>query len=126
MAGDATSIHPVVRQAAWSIMSSRNNTQRLRERVPGSAPCYNHHQRDEPGNWAEAFWGSNLPRLESIKAKYDPDNRFNCYHCVGHQDLEFSVPVLPSTSSDAFKGAQLGFRVLALAVAGTVMMLLQI
>jgi FAD/FMN-containing dehydrogenase len=27
-------------------------------------------------NWADAYWGQNLPRLKQIKAKFDPDNVF--------------------------------------------------
>ena len=87
VAGNETAINPVIREAAWSMISSRSTIKTLRDRVPGSAPCYNHHQRDEPGDWAEAFWGPNLPRLESIKAQYDPSNRLNCYHCVGYTAL---------------------------------------
>jgi FAD/FMN-containing dehydrogenase len=35
----------------------------------------NFPNRDLP-NWAQAYYGSNLPRLSKIKRKYDPDNIF--------------------------------------------------
>jgi FAD/FMN-containing dehydrogenase len=28
------------------------------------------------GDWAQAYWGSNLPRLRQIKSAFDPDNVF--------------------------------------------------
>jgi len=30
-----------------------------------------------------AFWGSNGGKLSEIAQKYDPEKRFNCWHCVG-------------------------------------------
>lgn len=36
-------------------------------------------------NWQTAFWGSNYPRLLSIKQKYDPQGLFYCHHCVGSE-----------------------------------------
>eukprot|EP00951_Prasinocladus_malaysianus_P044690 scaffold581393_cov38-Prasinocladus_malaysianus.AAC.1 len=73
-----------MRSAEWSIVSDTSTIAMLREKVPGSAPCYNHHQVDEPGDWGTELWGTNLPRLLRIKEQYDPDHRFNCWHCVGY------------------------------------------
>ena len=35
-----------------------------------------------PG-WKVVFWGEHYVKLLKIKIKYDPDNLFSCYHCVG-------------------------------------------
>ena len=35
--------------------------------------------------WQEAFWGTNYPRLQAIKAKYDPDGLFFVHHGVGSE-----------------------------------------
>jgi hypothetical protein len=34
-------------------------------------------------DWAEAFWGSNVPRLTAVKQQYDPDGLFVVHHGVG-------------------------------------------
>ena len=34
-------------------------------------------------SWQEAFWGTNYPRLQAIKGKYDPDGLFFVHHGVG-------------------------------------------
>ena len=34
-------------------------------------------------DWKDDFWGENYEDLLKIKIKYDPDNLFYCYHCVG-------------------------------------------
>jgi FAD/FMN-containing dehydrogenase len=36
-------------------------------------------------SWQEAFWGTNYPRLQTIKAKYDPDGLFFVHHGVGSE-----------------------------------------
>jgi FAD/FMN-containing dehydrogenase len=36
-------------------------------------------------SWQEAFWGTNYPRLQAIKAKYDPDGLFFVHHGVGSE-----------------------------------------
>lgn len=33
-------------------------------------------------NWQEALWGANYPRLQQVKARYDPGGLFRCHHCV--------------------------------------------
>lgn len=35
-------------------------------------------------NWAEAYYGGNLPRLKEIAAKYDPDRVFAFAQSVPH------------------------------------------
>ena len=36
-------------------------------------------------DWAEAFWGSNVPRLTAVKQQYDPDGLFVVHHGVGSE-----------------------------------------
>lgn len=48
-----------------------------------------------------AAWGTNYPRLKSIKEQYDPDNRFNCFHCVGYEPLG-SEATTPTNCQDEF------------------------
>jgi Berberine and berberine like len=37
----------------------------------------------EDPKWKTVFWGSNYPRLETLKKKYDPNNTFWCSPCIG-------------------------------------------
>ncbi|CAK0832764.1 unnamed protein product [Prorocentrum cordatum] len=80
----ATAIHPAMRAAQFSFMSSHYVSKLLRDSIPGSATCHNHHGPEN--RTLESLFGDNLQRLQEVKASYDPDNRFNCYHCVGWQD----------------------------------------
>ena len=36
--------------------------------------------------WQQSFWGSNNPRLASVKKKYDPSGLFVVHHGVGSED----------------------------------------
>jgi FAD/FMN-containing dehydrogenase len=36
-------------------------------------------------SWAQAFWGSNYPRLQAVKKKYDPEGLFFVHHGVGSE-----------------------------------------
>ena len=36
--------------------------------------------------WQQAYWGSNYPRLASIKRKYDPDGLFFVHNGVGSEE----------------------------------------
>ncbi|KAL1962101.1 hypothetical protein VTN77DRAFT_568 [Rasamsonia byssochlamydoides] len=56
----------------------------LRQFNPDSGCYINEADPYEP-NWQQAFWGSNYPRLLSIKKKYDPDDVFWCQPCVGNE-----------------------------------------
>lgn len=48
----------------------------------------------EQSDSAKKYWGTNLQALEEIKAKYDPDSVFNCYHCVGYNGALIIQPLL--------------------------------
>ena len=37
-------------------------------------------------DWQRSFWGANYPRLQAVKAKYDPDGLFFVHHGVGSED----------------------------------------
>ena len=34
-------------------------------------------------DWKLAFWGPGYVKLLMVKIRYDPENMFWCYHCVG-------------------------------------------
>lgn len=56
----------------------------LRDATVGAGTYSNEADYHEP-DWQEAFWGSNYPRLLSIKRKYDPANFFRTHHSVGSE-----------------------------------------
>jgi FAD/FMN-containing dehydrogenase len=37
-------------------------------------------------DWQQSFWGANYPRLQAVKAKYDPDGLFFVHHGVGSEE----------------------------------------
>jgi FAD/FMN-containing dehydrogenase len=37
-------------------------------------------------SWQRSFWGTNYPRLQAVKAKYDPTGLFFVHHGVGSED----------------------------------------
>ena len=53
----------------------------LRAALPDSGAYWNEADYLEP-QWQQTFWGDNYPRLQSVKAAYDPLGRFSCWHCV--------------------------------------------
>ena len=40
-------------------------------------------------NWKMDFWGEHYVELLKVKIRYDPDNLFTCYHCVGSDRTDF-------------------------------------
>ncbi|KAG8762738.1 hypothetical protein FRC20_008427 [Serendipita sp. 405] len=52
----------------------------------------NIHEKDH----IRSFWGTNYPKLLSIKQKYDPEGVLDCWNCVGSKgrsDDRFSCMV---------------------------------
>jgi len=83
-----TSVHPAMRKAIWQMETFHDSmAQMLRDAVQDTGVGYNHASKKEP-DWRNAFWGKNRQLLEELKVEFDPDNRFNCWHCVGYQGPE--------------------------------------
>lgn len=59
----------------------------LREAGPDGAGYVNEGDLNEP-NWQETYWGSNYPRLLSIKEKWDPTGLFFAETTPGTEDWE--------------------------------------
>jgi FAD/FMN-containing dehydrogenase len=49
---------------------------------PGSYVSESNYFNQE---WAAAYWGENYPKLQAVKAKYDPDGLFFVHHGVGSE-----------------------------------------
>jgi len=78
---DKMSVTPAFRSAALDFISFEPIIKLMRPVASGVD--FNHHGPFDLTN--EQLWGSNSERLERLKEKYDPKNRFNCYQCVGYQ-----------------------------------------
>jgi FAD/FMN-containing dehydrogenase len=52
----------------------------------GSA-TYNHYGQYEEPNFDYVAWGSNVPRLQEIKDKYDPTHTLNAKHTFGYKPV---------------------------------------
>ena len=59
--------------------------QSMRDLTPGSGAYANEASSLEP-NWQHAFWGSNYPRLYSIKKAVDPEGVFYATETPGSED----------------------------------------
>ena len=52
------------------------------------------------GNWENQLWGSNREVIETLKKKWDPHNRFNCWHCIGYLESSVSQNLTESQQRD--------------------------
>lgn len=85
---DETAVNPAMRRSLLQIMPINEDAiQKVRDEFPDSGVGVNHADSNEP-DWEHQFWGSNLERLQTLKKKWDPENRFNCWHCVGYLSKE--------------------------------------
>jgi FAD/FMN-containing dehydrogenase len=57
----------------------------LRKIVP-RAGSYVSESNFFESSWQQSFWGSNYARLQSVKAKYDPEGLFFVHHGVGSEN----------------------------------------
>lgn len=58
---------------------------------------WNEPQHNFPSNdWKERYWGGleSYNKLLVVKQKYDPDNVFSCYHCIGYVKEPNDVPTV--------------------------------
>ncbi|KAG9494804.1 hypothetical protein J7337_013943 [Fusarium musae] len=55
--------------------------------TPGLGAYLNEADPYDP-DWKEAFYGKQYNWLKSVKQKYDPDDTFWCYRCVGYEGWE--------------------------------------
>ena len=57
----------------------------LRKIVPVAASYVSESNFFEPG-WQQSYWGANYPKLQAVKAKYDPEGLFFVHNGVGSED----------------------------------------
>jgi FAD/FMN-containing dehydrogenase len=57
----------------------------LRKIAP-NAGSYVSETNFSESDWQRSFWGANYPRLQAVKAKYDPDGLFFVHHGVGSEE----------------------------------------
>ncbi len=57
----------------------------LRKVAPNGGAYVSESNFFEP-SWQQSFWGTNYPRLQAVKAKYDPDGLFFVHHGVGSEE----------------------------------------
>jgi FAD/FMN-containing dehydrogenase len=69
-------------KAAIAITAAANE---LRSIVP-VAGAYVSESNFFDQSWQESFWGPNYPRLQAVKAKYDPMGLFFVHHGVGSEE----------------------------------------
>jgi FAD/FMN-containing dehydrogenase len=57
----------------------------LRKLAPDAGSYISESNFFESG-WQRSFWGTNYPRLQAVKARYDPDGLFFVHHGVGSEE----------------------------------------
>jgi FAD/FMN-containing dehydrogenase len=72
----------IARQNAAKIGQAMNEFRKI---VP-KAGSYLSETNYFEDSWQESFWGSNYPRLLTIKNKYDPTGLFFVHHGVGSEE----------------------------------------
>ena len=86
-----TAVHPAMRKAVWQVQTfSDEITAFVRDKVKNTGTGFNHASVIEP-DWRNTLWGKNSKRLKCLKKQLDPENRLNCWHCVGYQGNEYST-----------------------------------
>ena len=55
-------------------------------------------------DWKMVFWGKHYVDLLVVKIRYDPDNLFSCYHCVGSDRKDMDDIFESSRASDTITG----------------------
>jgi hypothetical protein len=99
VADDATAIGPHMRRAATTLVGWSDPW--VMEYIGSDGgPCFNHDGNPEmygatAEEWGNVYWGTNYPRLKSIKDKYDPDGRFNSYQGIGWRDTTAAPDLVP-------------------------------
>ena len=90
---DVASVHPMVRKSLFYMITfDERLIQKLRQEFPDAGSGFNHADKNEP-DWENQLWGSNREVIETLKKKWDPHNRFNCWHCIGYLESELSVKI---------------------------------
>merc|ERR1712166_1151571 len=61
--------------------------------------CFDNATTGQNPNWQDAYYGDNLRRLQSIKARYDPNNKMSFPQSVTslHASLRFKIRVVLTT-----------------------------
>lgn len=97
-----TSVQPLFRDSVWHViyttgwekgvpsyikrrhaLAVSQAADPIRKITPGGGAYMNEADVREP-NWQQSFWGDeNYARLSVIKKRYDPDNVFHCWKCIG-------------------------------------------